>query len=266
MFVESSESTVTGELTTRQLLRQWFSGPLGELLLKDEQGKVNQALADLFGYHIVQLGCLHDDAFIKSSRISHKFILQLEEENNEGCPAGVISSADSLPLASDSMDVVFIPHVLEYTDNPHRLLREVARVLIGDGHVVLVGFSPWSLWGLWRLFQAWREIPPWCGHFFGLARIKDWLSLLDFELVRIDRFFFRPPLQNTGIMRRLGFLEKLGKYCWSWFGGAYIIIARKRVIPLTPIKMRWRDKRSVINSGIAEPSTRMRESIYEKNS
>lgn len=264
-FVKESDSITAGELSARQRLRQWFSGTLGRLLLQAEQGRVSHALTDLFGYHIVQVGCLYGDSFIKSSRISHKFILQLDEDSSDGCPAGVISSAESLPLASDSMDVVFLPHVLEYTDNPHRLLREVERVLIGDGNVVIIGFNPWSLWGLWRVFQAWREIPPWYGHFFGLARIKDWLSLLDFELVRIERFFFRPPLQNPGIMRRLEFLEKLGKYCWSWFGGAYIIIARKRVIPLTPIKMRWRDKRSVVNSGIAEPSTRVRAETYEKN-
>ena len=252
-------------MTTRQMLRQWFVGPLGSSLLQEEQSKVGHALADLFGFHIVQLGCLHEDNFIGGSRISHKFILQLDEDDSSGCRAGAISSADALALASDSMDVVFMPHVLEYTDNPHKLLREVARVLIGDGHVVIVGFNPWSLWGIWRLFQVWREVPPWCGHFFGLARIKDWLSLLDFELVGMNRFFFRPPLRNSGIMRRLDFLEKLGKYCWPWFGGAYIIIARKRVIPLTPIKMRWRDKRSVINSGIAEPSTRMRDSLYEQD-
>lgn len=264
--MEDSASVVTRELSTRQMLRQWYGCALGGSLLQEEQGKVSHALVDLFGYHIVQLGCLHEDAFIRSSRISHKFILQLEEESGDGCRADVVSSADSLALDSDCMDVVFMPHVLEYTDNPHRLLREVARVLIGDGHVVIIGFNPWSLWGLWRLFQAWREIPPWCGHFYGLARLRDWLSLLDFELVRVERFFFRPPLRNTGIMRRLEFLEKLGKYCWSWFGGCYIIIAKKRVIPLTPIKMRWHDKRSVINSGIAEPSTRMRDSIYEKNS
>lgn len=264
--MEDSESATSGELSTRQMLRHWLGSALGRSLLQEEQSKVSHALVDLFGYHIVQIGCLHEDAFINSSRISHKFILQLEEESSDGCRADVVSSADSLALASDSMDVVFLPHVLEYTVNPHRLLREVARVLIGDGHVVIIGFNPWSLWGLWRMFQAWREVAPWCGHFFGLARIKDWLSLLDFELVRIERFFFRPPIQHTGIMDRLKFLEKLGKYCWRWFGGSYIIIAKKRVIPLTPIKMQWRDRRSVINSGIAEPSTRMRESIYEKNS
>lgn len=250
------------DTSIRQRLRVWFDSSLGETLLQVEKVKASQALTDLFGYHIVQLGCLHEDGLIEASRISHKFILQLDEQVNHSCRTDVISSADALALASDSMDVVFMPHVLEYTANPHKLLREVERILIGDGHLVIIGFNPWSLWGLWRLLQAWREVPPWCGHFFGLARMKDWLSLLDLELLRAEHFFFRPPLKNSRLMHRLSFLEQLGKYCWPWFGSTYLIVARKRVLPLTPIKLRWRDKRRII-AGIAEPSTRMRDSLHE---
>ena len=257
-----TQKLATAQLSTRQRLRTWFCSSLGSSLLQIEQVKANQALADLFGYHIVQLGCLREDAFIAASRITHKIILQLDEQARDNCRTDLICGADALALASDSMDVVFMPHVLEYTANPHKLLREVERILIGDGHLVIIGFNPWSLWGLRRLLQAWREVPPWCGHFFGMARIKDWLSLLDLELLRAERYFFRPPLQNGRLMQRLGFLEQLGKYCWPWFGGAYIIVARKRVLPLTPIKMRWKDKRSII-AGIAEPTTRVFDPLHE---
>jgi SAM-dependent methyltransferase len=251
-----NQELIKAEEPIRQLLRTWFEKPPGINLLQVEQIKATQYLADLFGYHIVQLGCLHDDDFISASRISHKLILQLDEQLNRSCRTDAVCCADALALASDSMDVVFMPHVLEYTSNPHRLLREVERILIGDGHLVIIGFNPWSLWGLWRIFHCWRKAMPWRGHFFGLARIKDWLSLLDLELIRMERFFFRPPLRNGRLMNRLGFLESLGKNCWPWFGSAYIIIARKRLLPLTSIKMRWRDKRRII-SGIAEPSTRV---------
>lgn len=261
--METQLSLPAGELSIRRQLREWFAGPLGAALLQIEQSQADRILADLFGYHIVQLGCLNEDAFIASSRISHKVILQLDEREKDVERLDMISGGEALALASDSLDVVFMPHVLEYTANPHKLLREIERILIGDGHLVVIGFNPWSLWGLWRLFHAWREIPPWCGHFFGLARIKDWLSLLDLELLHVERFFFRPPLKNSRIMNRLRFLEKLGNYCWPWFGGAYLIVARKRVLPLTPIKLPWREKRRIINPGIAEPSTRTRTSLYE---
>lgn len=250
-------SDQSGIQTTRQQLRQWFAEPLGKSLLELELVKINQILTNLFGYHIVQVGCFEEDSFLNACRISNKYILRLDEDGKCHIKADFVGACDAIPLAGDSIDVMFLPHVLEFTLNPHKLLREVDRVLIGDGHLIISGFNPWSLWGLWRLFLAWREVPPWCGHFFGLARLKDWLSLLDFELLSVERVFFRPPLKHTGVMHKLKFLDKLGRYCWPFWGGAYIILARKRVLPLTQIRMHWRRERKVITPGIVEPSTRM---------
>jgi SAM-dependent methyltransferase len=246
--------------TARQQLRQWFSEPLGTSLLEMEKSQVSKILSNLFGYHIVQLGCLSETGLLENSRISHKVVMQLAEDGENACRAGLICAGDSLALATDSVDVLVVPHVLEFTLNPHKLLREVERVLIGEGYLVLMGFNPWSLWGMWRLFQAWRDIPPWNGHFYGLFRIRDWLTLLDFEIQQVQRFYFRPPFRKDKLMNRLLFLEQLGKYCWPIFGGVYLIVAKKRVVPLTPIKMRWRDQRKMITSGLAEPSAQSRDS------
>ena len=256
MRITVTENQTPRETTTRQRLQSWFREQPGKLVLEMEQRKLNQLFPDLFGYHIIQVGCLNKREFMQSSRISHKVVLRLDEDGDSEEPADLECKSDALCLDADCIDVVFMPHVLEFTENPHRTLREAARILIGDGHLVICGFNPWSLWGVWRFFLVWRELPPWCGHFFGQARLKDWLNLLDFELVTIDKFFYRPPLKNLGVMRRLGFMEKLGNYCWSWFGGAYIIVAKKRVIPMTPIKLSWKEKRRLISSGLVEPSTR----------
>ena len=249
------------EPTARQKLRQWFTEPLGAGLLEMEQGHISLILSNLFGYHIVQLGCLNEAGLLENSRISHKVVMQLADDGDNACRAGLISAGDSLALAADSIDVLVVPHVLEFTVNPHKLLREVERVLIGEGHLVLAGFNPWSLWGMWRLFQAWRDIPPWNGHFYRLFRIRDWLSLLDFEILQVQRFYFRPPFRKEKLMNRLSFLEKLGKFCWPVFGGVYLIVAKKRVVPLTPIKMRWRDQRNMIASGLVEPSAQSFDSM-----
>ena len=242
-----------------QTLRQWFCNPLGRYLLELEQSRLARILPDLFGYHILQLSCMSGQDHLVSTRISHKIILQFEEQLAQLKLASVICSSDELAFAPDSLDVVVMPHVLEFASNPHKLLREVERILIGDGHLIILGLNPWSLWGVWRLFLAGRELPPWSGHFYGLVRIKDWLSLLDLEILNTEKFFFRPPLRKTKIMYKLRFLENLGKYCWPYFGGAYIIVAKKRVIPLTPTKMRWRARRQMITSGVTEPSTRLSE-------
>lgn len=238
----------------RGRLITWFNTPPGNFLLECEQDMLDKILPKLFGYHIMQLGMLSTDGFLRSTPISHRILVQIEDEGPLNSTASMQCISDSLPVAADSIDVVILPHVLEYAHNPHRLLREVERVLIGEGHLVITGFNPWSLWGIWRLFLAWREEPPWSGHFFSFGRIKDWFSLLDFEIVRVERSFYRPPLGNLQIMEKLGFLEKLGNYCWSVLGGVYIIVVKKRVIPLTPVKLRWHQRRNMIASGFAEPT------------
>lgn len=243
--------------TVREKLKKWFDRPLGNLILDKEQVVLESILPDLFGYHCMQIGLLHGKALLGKSRISHGFVAQMEDEGSVIPPAVLQCAADNLCIASDSVDVVVLTHVLEFSSNPHKILREIQRILIGEGHLVIVGFNPWSLFGVWRILLAWREEPPWCGHFFSLHRIRDWFTLLEFEVVKTDRFFFRPPIQSQKIMRRLEFLEKLGKYCWSFFGGIYVVVVKKHVAPLTPIKDIWSKRRNMIKAGLVEPTTRI---------
>jgi SAM-dependent methyltransferase len=252
----SSANSGQDGTSARARLQAWFNRPLGLYLLDREQAILDRILPDLFGYHFMQIGLLGKDRFLNSTRISHHIVAQLEEEGDLQQGVSLRCGQDHLPIAPDSMDVVLLPHVLEYSPNPHKLLREVERILIGEGHLIIIGFNPWSLCGIWRLLLAWRDEPPWSGHFFSFTRIKDWFSLLDFEVVRKERFFYLPPLANLNLVRKLKFLEKLGNYCWSVFGGIYIIVVKKRVVPLTSIKVIWHKRRSMIEAGIAEPTAR----------
>lgn len=242
----------------RQRLDRWFNSLLGSGLLALERAYLEQALNNLFGYHLLQIGNINNINLLASSRISHKIILDFYQGQEHRESSVFISDSQSIAIESDSMDVVLLPHVLEFEASPHQLLRETERILIGEGHVVIIAFNPWSLWGLWRMFLAWREEPPWNGQFISLPRLKDWLTLLDFEMVKSECFYFRPPFKNPGLMKRLQFFEKLGRFGWSFFGGVYMVVAKKRVVPLTPIKMRWHQRRRMIASGVVEPSARLK--------
>ncbi len=245
------------KLLFRQQLQAWFANGHGSVLLDEEREKLGQRIYSLFGYHIMQIGNIGTHHFLDGSKISHKFIASLIPGEASGDMPGFCCDSNELPIASDTVDVVVLPHVLEFEANPHQVLRESERVLIGEGHVVILGFNPWSLWGLWRLLLAWREKSPWHGHYIGLTRIKDWLKLLDFEITGVERFYFRPPVRNLKLLNRLEFMEQLGRYCWPWFGGIYLLVAKKRVVPLTPIKLQWRTRRQLIATGVAGTSTGM---------
>jgi SAM-dependent methyltransferase len=242
--------------SVRTRLNQWLSDYPGLSLVEEESQQVSEVLPDLFGYHIIQIGSLGTVDLLASSRVSHRTVINTHPgEATRDC-FGPICLSGALPLVSESVDVVVLPHLLEFEPDPHQVLRETERILIGEGHLVILGFNPWSLWGLWRTVLAWRGEPPWCGRFFGIARIKDWLALLGFDIIKARRFYFRPPLPSEGVMSKLELLERIGRACWPYLGGAYIVVAKKRVATVTPVKISWRAHRQIISSGIAEPSTR----------
>jgi SAM-dependent methyltransferase len=243
----------------RQQLRDWYASPLGRSLLGFEREELDKVLPGLFGFYLVQVGAAMDEYLLGCSRIRLHIVMDDHRRVAEACAPGqllgVYAHGATLPVQSDSVDVVVLPHTLEFEAAPHDTLREVERILVAEGHVVILGFNPWSLWGLWRLFR-WnrRSHPPWHGVFRGTLRIKDWLALLGFDLLLSRSYFFRPPLHHAGMMRRLLWLERLGARLWPYLGGGYIIVARKRVVTLTPIKPRWRPRRSVL-ADVAKPTT-----------
>ena len=242
-------------LTLARRQRAWYRLHLGRLLLESECALLGEVLPNLFGYHLIQVGRLADADLLSTSRIGHRVVLDADVELNNP-PPNLYARPDTLPINSDSVDVLVLPHTLEFEADPHEVLREAERVLIAEGSIVILGFNPWSLWGLWRLFLWRTRIPPWCGRFMSLTRIRDWLALLGFDEVQVVPYFFRPPLHHLGVMEKLKVMERLGARWWPKLAGAYILVAKKRMATLTPIKPRWRRQRSLVNAGMAEPTAR----------
>ena len=268
MVVDNSETTAASKKAIRTRLKEWFKGVAGRSLLDVEKGLLQEELPNLFGYHILQLGTLGEESLLEASRISHRVLFDIVPQDSIS-PGRLVCSSSHLPIDANSVDVILLPHVLEFEEKPHEILREIERTLIGEGHLIILGFNPLSLWGIWHAILAWRDSPPWNGYYYRSARIRDWLGLLGFDVIKTRYLFFRPPVRSNWIMNRLGFLEKLGNYLWPWFGGAYLIIGKKRLMPLTPTKAEWRIRRSLIASGVAEPTTRAREmfmrNMFNKN-
>jgi SAM-dependent methyltransferase len=247
-------------VAARRALRRWYKGNLGQTLLNEERQILDDVLPNLFGYHLLQVGAPVDVNLLEASRVSHCMVLDDTPDGERGnmlhCLYG---EAAALPIASDSVDVLVLPHTLEFEANPHEVLREADRALVPEGHVVILGFSPWSLWGIWRLAAGWRNHTPWCGRFFSSSRVKDWLALLGFDTVLGRTYFFRPPFHHAGLMRHLNFLERGGHRWWPVLGGAYVLVARKRVSTLTPIRPRWRATPRLVTGRITHAGLRREE-------
>lgn len=215
---------------------RWLAGEQGRILAQYEREQFSRRLAGLFGYHIAQVGCYYGEALHAASPIGNKITLRTETDDANGADHGLSAAVTALPFAADSIDVLVAPHVLEFARRPDAALDEFARVLIDGGHLVISGFNPWSAWGLRRLLPTRRHAPPWNGRFYSVSRLNGWLAGLGFELLDMDRFLFRPPLRRGDLLQRLLFLEPLGRRCCPFFAAAYLLLAKKQRLPLTPVK------------------------------
>jgi len=244
---------VTELCSQREMLRAWFADKLGTALLDQEQTALDAVLQDLFGYYLLQLGWVAPRDILAESRIRMRVVMDVDVPRGIGYPHAV-AMPEMVPVQGDSLDVVVLQHTLEFAKDPHVVLREVDRMLIPEGHVVIVAFNPWSLWGAWRLLRRRSKRYPWCGRFLSVTRMKDWMGLLGFDTVQVMPLFFRPPIGHEGIMRRLRFMDKLGTRGWPILAGANIIVAQKRMATLTPIKLRrWRLQRRLVVD-VAKPT------------
>ena len=236
-------------------LSNWYHSPLGQQFAEAEKALLDQVLPTLFGYHLIQIGQYCDVALLQASKVSHCSIMHTTNQVtiSSMTDSRLSGQPHALPFASDSVDVVVLNHILEFSLHPHHVLREVERILVPEGHVVMMLFNPWSLWSIHRLLLRWRKSAPWCGQSISATRGKDWLALLGFEISESQGYFFRPAFQHTSLMDRLGWVESLGQRLWPIFGGGYMLVAKKKTETLTPIRPRWASRgRRVVTAGLIE--------------
>lgn len=250
---DAAETMEPGRTPAGTALRSWFEAGPGLAVAEAELALAGEVLPNLFGYHILQLGHPYATPMIACSRIQHQAVMA--NAPLSGAEA-LCCSVDALPIQAGSVDVLVLPHVLEFARSPHGVLREAERVLIPEGHLVIFGFNPWSLFGLWRLATGWRGQLPWCGRFVAMPRLRDWLALLGFEIERIEKLSFRPPLRRARLHARLEVLERLGRHFWPVFGNVSFVLARKRVVAVRPIRASWARARRLPATSVIEPSTR----------
>ena len=221
----------------RSSLSAWLSTAQGSYVLDWERAQFDSAVEDVFGFRAVQVGLPEVD-FLRSNRIPFRFSLAIEP--------GASLAADplQLPLASQSVDLVVLPHVLESHDHPHEVLRETERVLMPEGQVVISGFNTGSLWRLRQVFSGRHRSAPWDLKFIGLLRLRDWLRVLGFELNGGKFGCYAPPFGEKLWLERFAFMEQAGSRWWPIAGGIYVVRAVKRTHGMRVITPTWRQERA----------------------
>ncbi len=216
----------------------WTSSAPGRYLLDWEQAQLDRVVSDIFGYHALQLGMPQLDALRENRMTGRALVLDAESGvsalSAANAPEGrttVWCDLLDLPFEAQSVDLMVLPHTLEFSRDPHRLLREAERVLVPEGQLIILGFNSLSLWGARQSLGkvANRPFVPAAHEMIAFTRIKDWIKLLGFDLERGRFGCYRPPLLTDKWLQRYRFMEPAGDRWWPIFGAAYMITAVKRV-------------------------------------
>ncbi|HET7795270.1 MAG TPA: class I SAM-dependent methyltransferase [Rhizobacter sp.] len=234
-------------------LAPWLKTPPGRYLLAWEQAQLDRCVADVFGFHALQLGLPELDA-LRANRMPHRWLATDQADQSAPAMESAASSEvpvnkpreamlqcdfDALPFDSQSLDLVVLPHSLELARDPHQALREVERVLVPEGRVVIIGFNPGSLWALRQhcgrmgrgmgLGKGSPLFMPSEGEFLGYWRLRDWLRLLSFEVEQGRFGCYKPPFTSDQWLARFEWMERTGDRWWPVLGAVYLLVAVKRV-------------------------------------
>ncbi len=226
--------------------RAWLASPPGRYALAWEQQQFDTAVADVFGFHALQCGLPEIDA-LRANRMPHRIraCVPCEAQPDGACQL-CVEHLEELPVASGTLDLVVLPHVLEFALDPHQVLREVERVLRPEGRLILSGFNPVSLWGARHALgrTSRRRFLPAQARPIALPRLRDWLKLLSFEIDGGRYGCYRPPCRTQRGLDRSGFMEAAGDRWWPICGAVYFVEAVKRVAGMRLIGPAWRQARA----------------------
>lgn len=215
--------------------KSWGQLPNGHIILNE----INQVLAPwcskFFGYHLLKIGALSGEVSCADSTIKHQITISEATDN-----VSVISEIDDLPFLEHSVDVCLLSHALEFTGDPHHVVREANRVLIPNGYLVITGFNPFSLAGLNRFIPYRRQKSPWNERFFSSMRVTDWLHLMGYEILADEHLIHSSLAGVMGQGKVASYWKRFSRKFLPQLGSVYVIVAKKRVLPLTPIKPKWK--------------------------
>jgi SAM-dependent methyltransferase len=209
-------------------LSNWYRTALGQELISQERELISRAISGRFGTSMAQLDSGYHEALFEK-RLFGSGIIVSQLENRALCPV-VCAKPESLPFEPESLDMLVMHHTLDICENPYQAVREAAIALKSGGLLIVVGFNPYSLWGLRSVIQSRKQgIGIWNSRFIRSGRVEDWMHLLDFELERHEKHGFIPPYRRMSWMKKFNFFQRIQQRIFPFTGSVYLLVGYKRV-------------------------------------
>lgn len=233
------------------LLHEWYQTSLGQELAQAVSLQLEHFLQHLFGYHLLQVGLPFQTDWLDASVIKHRFTIN---DSSTCFLSDACVELPDLPIANESVDVVFMPHTLETWRDPTAMLQEVDRVLVPHGYMLILGINPMSLWGIKHLLSRKHQQVPWHSHLHSCMRLRKTVYDMGYAIRKISSFYYQYPFDEPENLKKWRFLHTVGNVVWPYPGGLYLLLAQKKVAHIMPIKPLWKVKNFFTNKTVAEPA------------
>lgn len=229
-------------------IRQWYESGVGQNTSLAVRQAVAEMSNDVFGYYAVQVGELAGQyCLLQESRIKNRFAVAVEDSTET--MVDLVADPAALPLAFDNLDLIVASHVLDCTTAPHQVLREIERVLMPEGHCILIAFNPFSARGvrlIWRRLLKQKNSQP----VYTAFRLRDWFEVLGFEVLEVRSVGQHYRIEKLPVIRRFSWLQVLVSKYYQLFGQVQLMHVQKKVSKLTPWKPKLRSG-PVLKPGMA---------------
>jgi hypothetical protein len=205
-------------------LNKWFQTPLGLFVAHEFAANLESVQKYLTGEFLLQLGNCGDNIWLKKFKFDHQWVVSPFALSNK---IQLESELNLLPLNRNSVDCVFAPLTLEPFNDNYSLIDEIDRVLNPMGYVVLMCINPWSLWGgvtKMGLLPCYSNRRVKIRTPFALNRI---FIQRGYRQILLRHFCYIPPINNASMIKKLAFLNEIGKMLWPFPSGFYCYVAQK---------------------------------------
>jgi len=216
----------------RQFLFSFYETPQGKLLQRQENSYLSHSITVSCKQTILQIGALGwETDFIDCRLYRYFYILDAHSEGSIKA-ARINGKSHYLPIQSETVDLVILPHLLEFDAHRFQTMREIERVLKPGGELIILNLNQVNIWVRMQFLWNKKMSDSWWGYFISRSRMTDWLKLLNYEIMSTAEF----TIDNRTVT--------LGQFKWcrnTFFSMAYAIRAIKRqftLIPLTSPKVK----------------------------
>ncbi|MDE0309254.1 MAG: methyltransferase domain-containing protein [Acidiferrobacterales bacterium] len=206
---------------------QWHGSALGQQLVRSGADSIQRLLPSQYYRVALQVAGPPDAGYLDNVESDVHFRID-DASQPIGNGVDVVAEAQWLPFGSNSIDLLLLPHVLEFARDPHNVLREISQCVAPEGIVVIAGFNPHSMLGVSKNLLGLRNSILRDTRLYSVLRVRDWMSLLGFDSVAGEFVFFRPPVEQESRLDRLKRFETVGSRWWPGLGSVYVLVFRKK--------------------------------------